>query len=91
MNKDTYIAITVTNNSQMKKINKKYKGKNSTTDVLSFEIKEKQDDGTFYLGDIVVNRDQAKKQAKKNLETEIANLVAHGVKHLYGIHHKDDK
>ncbi len=74
-------------------LNKKYLKRNSTTDVLSFNINEKQEDGTFYLGDVVVNVEQAKKQAERygnTYEEEIAELVEHGVLHLLGVHHSHD-
>ena len=79
--------------AKLKKLNKKYMWRDYPTDVLSFEIKEKQEDGSFYLGDIVVNKDQAKRQAKKyenDFEEEISELVGHGVLHLLGIHHAGD-
>ena len=74
-------------------MNKKYMGRDYPTDVLSFEIREKQEDGSFYLGDIVVNKDQAKRQAGKygnGFEEEISELVGHCVLHLLGIHHPED-
>ena len=77
----------------MKKLNKEYLNRDYTTDVLSFDIKENQDDGSLYLGDIVVNKDQAKRQAKdygNDLEEEISELVGHGVLHLLGVHHPGD-
>lgn len=93
LDEKTYISVFITDDREMKKLNKKYLGRDYTTDVLSFEIKEKQEDGTLYLGDIVVNKDQAKRQAKdygNDLEEEISELVGHGVLHLLGIHHEED-
>ncbi len=46
-----------------------------------------------YLGDVVVSVEKAKEQAKgygNTCEQEIAELVAHGVLHLLGVHHKGD-
>ncbi len=46
-----------------------------------------------YLGDVVVSVEKAKEQAESygnTYEQEIADLVAHGVLHLLGIHHKGD-
>ncbi|MDC0449199.1 rRNA maturation RNase YbeY, partial [bacterium] len=68
--------------------------KNESTDVLSFETNEVLEDGTFYLGDIIVNKEQAGRQAAEydnSLEKEIAELVAHGVLHLLGVHHDEDR
>ncbi len=88
-----HISVTIGGDREVKKLNKKYLKRDCTTDVLSFEIKETQEDGSLYLGDVIVNKQQAKKQAKKynnDLEHEIAELVAHGVLHLLGVHHKGD-
>ena len=93
LNKKTFISVYITDDKEMKKLNKEYLERDYTTDVLSFEIKERQEDGTLYLGDIVVNKDQAKRQAKdydNDLEEEISELVGHGVLHLLGIHHEGD-
>jgi len=67
LEKNTFISVFITNDKEMKKLNKKYMGRDYPTDVLSFEIKEKQENGSFYLGDIVVNKDQAKRQ-QENME-----------------------
>ena len=93
LEKNTFISVFFTDDKEMRKMNKKYMGRDYPTDVLSFEIKEKQEDGSFYLGDIVVNKDQAKRQAGKygnDFEEEISELVAHGVLHLLGVHHSED-
>lgn len=90
---NTYISVSLTDDSEMQKLNKKHKGKDSPTDVLSFTLNEKTEDGRPYLGDVIVNKDQAQRQAKENgntLEEEISELVAHGVLHLFGVHHEGD-
>lgn len=93
LDKKTFISVLIIDDKETRKLNKKYLNRDYTTDVLSFEIKEKQDDGSLYLGDIVVNKDQAKRQAKtyeNDFEEEISELVGHGVLHLLGIHHNGD-
>ena len=93
LDKKTHISVFITDDGEMKKLNKEYLGRNYPTDVLSFEIKEKLEDGSLYLGDIVVNKDQAKRQCKEygnDVEEEISELVGHGVLHLLGIHHDGD-
>lgn len=90
---NTFISVSIVDDSKMKKLNKKHLGKDEATDVLSFNINEKEEDGRHYLGDIVVNREQAKRQAEENensFEEEVAALVEHGVLHLLGIHHDGD-
>ena len=41
LEKNTFISVFITNDKEMKKLNKKYMGRDYPTDVLSFEIKEK--------------------------------------------------
>lgn len=89
----TYISVTIVDDDSIKSLNKKYREVGGSTDVLSFNINEKLPDG-IYLGDVVVNEDQAKKQAGNygnTYEQEIADLVSHGVLHLLGVHHEGDK
>ena len=77
----------------MKKLNKEHRGKDIPTDVLSFTIDEQTEDGKHYLGDVLVNKDQAQRQAREHgntLEEEISELVAHGMLHLFGVHHEGD-
>jgi probable rRNA maturation factor len=92
--KKTFINVTFVDDAQMLELNTKWKNKNYPTDVLSFNINEKMEDGRFYLGDIVVNIDQAERQAseyKNDLNHEISELVEHGVLHLLGVHHEHDE
>lgn len=87
------ISVSITNDSEMIKLNKEFKGKNITTDVLSFNIDQPLDSGEYYLGDVIVNKDQAKRQSEdygNTFEQEIALLVQHGVLHLLGVHHEGD-
>ena len=92
MKKRTYISVTISGDKEIQKLNKKYLKKDRPTDVLSFNINQEMKDGTFYLGDVVVNKEQAKRQAgkgKNGVEKEISELVAHGVLHLLGVHHEE--
>ena len=57
--------------------------------ISNIDTSDKDD---YYLGDVVVSKDQAERQAKEyghSIEEEIAKLVEHGVLHLFGIHHED--
>lgn len=93
LSNNTFISVSFVDDSEMKKLNKKHRGKDTSTDVLSFNINEKTDDGRYYLGDIIINKQQAKRQAKEyenSFEEEVAALVKHGVLHLFGVHHEGD-
>ncbi len=89
-----FINLTFVKDAKMLELNSQYKKKDYPTDVLSFNINEKTEDGRFYLGDIVVNIDQAGRQAAEygnDLKHEIAELVEHGTLHLLGVHHEHDE
>lgn len=87
------ITVKISGDREIEVLNKEYLNVEGTTDVLSFNIEQKLEDGSLYLGDIVVNKQQAQRQAgdyANTLEEEIAELVAHGVLHLLGVHHDGD-
>lgn len=74
----------------MKKLNAQYRGKNKTTDVLSFAMDEEEN----LLGDILLSLDQAKRQAtehKHSLRHELLILIIHGLLHLLGYDHETDE
>ncbi len=88
------INVHFVGDAQIQKLNKDHRNKDYPTDVLSFHMDEKLPDGEYYIGDIIVNIDQAKRQMKdfgnNDVRIELAELVEHGVLHLLGIHHKHD-
>jgi probable rRNA maturation factor len=88
------LSIVLTGDAEVKKLNRQYRSKNKTTDVLSFPLLEGKafpaDLMTVALGDVVVSIPQAKRQALelgKTLKAELALLVVHGVLHLLGYDH----
>jgi probable rRNA maturation factor len=90
---DIQISVKLSRGEEIKKLNKEYLDRDFTTDVLSFNMNEDMGNGAYYLGDLIVNVDQAEAQAKEydnTVEQEIAELVEHGVLHLLGVHHDDD-
>ncbi|MEN9389709.1 MAG: hypothetical protein RLY61_793 [Candidatus Parcubacteria bacterium] len=87
------VSISIADDKTIQELNKKYRAKDYATDVLSFNMDEELD-GQYLLGDIVVNKDQAQRQAAQygnTLEEEIAELVSHGMLHLLGVHHDGDE
>ena len=81
------VAIAILPDARVRALNRKYRGKNRATDVLSFP-------GTGnYLGDIAISRGIAQKQAKllgHSLATELRVLALHGLLHLLGYDHESD-
>jgi probable rRNA maturation factor len=83
------LAIAFIDDDAMRELNRKFRSKNKTTDVLTFP----GDDGS-HLGDIVISVDQAKRQAadeKHSLATEVRYLILHGILHALGYDHETDR
>ena len=91
-------TLLLSNNKEIKELNKKFRKINKTTDVLSFpfqkekilrtNIKKKE----IYLGDIIINLDKIKAKKKlKHFKLEFDKLWIHGFVHLFGYDHKKEK
>ena len=91
---DKTAAIAFISDRRMKELNSFFRGKNSTTDVLSFPHEPDEfDNDASNLGDIVISVEQAARQAEENgltLENEIKQLILHGLLHLCGYDHETD-
>ena len=88
------LAVAFISDRRMKELNHLFRGKNSTTDVLSFPHQPDEfDPDKNNLGDIVISVEQAQKQAEERcltLEGEIKQLILHGILHLCGYDHEVD-
>lgn len=86
------VSVTYVDDRGMRKLNREHRGKNMTTDVLSFPSKAEK--GAFpHLGDIVISLPTADKMAKKfgvSRRREVETLVIHGFLHLCGYDHEAD-
>lgn len=91
------ISVTFVNNEQIRELNRQYRDKDSSTDVLSFpmgengEYDENHDTGARILGDIVLSMEKAVEQAERyghSLEREVGYLCAHSMLHLLGYDHE---
>ncbi len=99
--KKNYIFCTLllSNNKEIKLLNKKFRKKNKSTDILSFpfqsklELKKKlKKEKEIYLGDIIINLSKIKnKKILRNFKLEFDRLWIHGLVHLLGYDHKKDK
>ena len=89
------VTLLLTDDDQLKSLNKEYRGIDAPTDVLSFEAGEtmpgmKEDE--VYLGDNVISVPTAERQAKQgghSLKAELQLLTVHGTLHLLGQEHED--
>ena len=97
------IGLRLTDDSEIQSLNSQYRHQNKPTDVLAFAALEVDsphvteidtEDEPLYLGDIIVSVDTARKQAIQqghSLKTELAWLTSHGLLHLIGWDHPDEK
>lgn len=94
---DARVSIALTNDRRMCQLNREFRGKDKTTDVLSFPFEaegfEREAHAARFLGDIAISVEQAARQASENgltLERELQQLVLHGLLHLCGYDHEQD-
>ncbi|MDD2889840.1 MAG: rRNA maturation RNase YbeY [bacterium] len=86
------IGITFVDNTQIKKLNAKYRKKNTPTDVIAFRIDaetSKKSNKNVALGDIYISVERASEQIIKGetLALELVHLLIHGVLHVLGYDH----
>ena len=91
--KNITFTILLTNSLNMKRLNKKYRNHNKSTDVLSFpffssnglKLIEKKN---FYIGDIATSYEIINYRSKKNnFLSEFDKVWVHGLLHLVGYDH----
>lgn len=93
----TEVSIAFVDDDAMTELNKKFRRKSKTTDVLTFPADDSYNEPSAKgrpLGDIVISVDQARRQAadeKHSLATEVRYLVVHGLLHALGYDHETDK
>ena len=89
------LSAVFASDAQVRRLNRQYRGKDKTTDVLSFsQLEGKKLEtgavGRVILGDVVISLPQARRQAKqagKTVKAETAMLLVHGILHLLGYDH----
>ncbi len=85
------LTILLSNNKNIKKLNKKFRNKNKPTDVLSFPSEKKFDiKKSSYLGDIVISYEfmnKSKTLSSLEFKDKIIKIFIHGFLHLLGYDH----
>jgi probable rRNA maturation factor len=97
------LDVSVVGPEEMRDLNLRYRGVDSTTDVLSFPMQEFSGRGPFRpvkgahafpLGDVVVEAERAVEQAGEavhSVANEYLVLLVHGILHLLGFDHEGDE
>ena len=99
LKKSIYFTLLLSGEKEIKNLNRKFRKKNKSTDVLSFPFYTKKElrkklisEKEIYLGDIIINLNEIKNKKKlKNFKNELNNLWIHGLVHLFGHDHKKEK
>ena len=96
-NKNLVFTILLTNSLNIKKLNKKFRKHNKSTDALSFPYFEQKKlkftkEKTIYLGDIATSFEIINARSKKdNFLVEFDKVWVHGLLHLIGYNHINNK
>jgi len=93
------LSLLFIGDTQMRRLNRQYRRKDATTDVLAFPMRHIRTRFTPHasrftssmLGDVVISLPQAARQARERglpLHREVAQLLVHGILHLVGYDHE---
>ena len=95
LNKKVSLNLLLSNNKNIKKLNKYFRNKNKSTDVLSFPPSKKiKISKNTFLGDIIISYnylDKPKSQELKLFKDKVIKIFIHGYLHLLGFDHIKDK
>ena len=95
LNKKVSLTLLLSNNRGIKKLNKNFRNKNKSTDILSFPFsKSIKINKETYLGDIIISynfMDKPKSQKLKNFKDKVIKTFIHGFLHLLGFDHIKNK
>jgi probable rRNA maturation factor len=88
-------TVAFVSDRAMRELNRRWRGKSGTTDVLSFPAEQDEFERAegLSLGDVVISVEQAARQAAEHgldFEGEVAQLILHGLLHLCGYDHERD-
>jgi probable rRNA maturation factor len=88
------VNVLVTNSSELRSLNRRFRKKDKPTDVLSFPSQRAaRGEGTHDAGDVAISFDIARENARKlghSVSDEVKILVLHGILHLAGFDHERD-
>ena len=94
-NKRVSLTLLLSNNKSIKKLNKEFRAKNKSTDILSFPFYKKiKLSNKTYIGDIIISynfMNKPKSQNIKNFKKKIIKTFIHGFLHLLGFDHMKNK
>ena len=94
-NKKIMLSLLLSNNKCIKKLNKNFRNKNKSTDILSFPLAKKiLIAKKIYIGDIIISYNFMNKPRSQNIKSfkeKVIKTFIHGFLHLLGFDHIKDK
>ena len=97
ISKKVSFSLLLSNNKSIKKLNKNFRNKNKSTDILSFPLSKSNKiriSKETYLGDIIISYnfiDKPKSQSFKSFRKKLIKIFIHGFLHLLSFDHIKDK
>ena len=95
LKKNVSLTLLLSNNKNTKKLNKNFRNKNKSTDILSFPFtKNFKITKKTYIGDIIISFNCINKPKFQKLESfkeKLIKIFIHGFLHLLGFNHIKDK
>ena len=95
LSKKVTLTVLLSNNRNIKKLNKNFRNKNKSTDILSFPFDKKiKFSKNMYLGDIIISYNYLNKPKSQDLEffkQKTIKIFIHGFLHLLGFNHIRNK
>ncbi len=85
------LSLALVGNSEIQRLNARFRSKNYATDVLSFPAETDLPGDVTLLGDVIISVEKAREQAKereRTIEQEMVTLLIHGIVHLLGYDHE---
>lgn len=85
------LSVEFVGDRRMRRLNAQYRGRDMTTDVLAFAMREAPGPRSMLLGDVAISVPRAAKQAAEQghpVKQELAVLLIHGILHLLGYDHE---
>ena len=95
INKKVYLTLLLSNNRNIKRLNKKFRKKDKHTDVLSFPLQKKINNfKELYLGDVIISFNYMNKPKNINnydFKEKVTKIFIHGFLHLLNFNHIKEK
>ena len=92
--KECSINLKIMSDKSMQKLNKNYRSKNTSTNVLSFTNEDISKTITGNLGDIAISYEFVKRESVEldiEFDDHMIHMLIHGVYHILGFDHNNNK